>query len=530
MTISSYPLKCQFAFSYTPLRVLRKNNPGVQQIDEFIQRNNHRVESELILNVAFAIYILILNDPNPTEDVGTNYVKLAQSDLYPANEQYVICIVSHLLKKYCSSRRTPEEKKNKILEVVELLPEYPLLRNNCTVSEQFEYEIPNWINMKIDIYVKPTPVNRLYDVSEWTIQYATFNYDKDEILKIVNCYPKPQDKLEVLLMIRGYYFQNADDKFFLYEPNRADTQFFNNIETSIRQIIATAQASGIPQGHTPPKGESKAFCQLEKDYQLLENEYADIKSTAIHYKAEYEKLREQMENMSQSAQNGSEDETAELKAQIAEKDETIECLRQDIKENRTREDEWYEKEYFIRFVIAVLKEAVEKDDVSERKSYKAVLLDITASRNDIPKYVTEDIKKLTSKNHELSPQTRAYGQKAIHDLCDGEAIIEYVEPLKELVTAPWESKWRQLWEQITSNDGIAPELAKKGKQQSTTFNRKLVCDIIAYLKEKFILEGGKNEIIKLLEHNVDSTIKHNFNKIENKDITVELDNIIKSLK
>ena len=57
-------------------------------------------------------------------------------------------------------------------------------------------------------------------------------------------------------------------------------------------------------------------------------------------------------------------------------------------------------------------------------------------------------------------------------------IMQYVSNLKEFVAKEWQSRYDDLWKTILEDTEVACVIYDPGKQQNTTFNRKLVANII----------------------------------------------------
>lgn len=60
-------------------------------------------------------------------------------------------------------------------------------------------------------------------------------------------------------------------------------------------------------------------------------------------------------------------------------------------------------------------------------------------------------------------------------------IIQYVGKTLQLVRYDWKTKYMDLWEDILDLPAVNAVVYQKGRQQNTSFNRKLVLHIICYL-------------------------------------------------
>lgn len=239
---------------------------------------------------------------------------------------------------------------------------------------------------------------------------------------------------------------------------------------------------------------------------ILNDEYYKLKDSCAKLLSENEKLEVQVED---------------LKGKYREQES-----------ERDYQDEWYRKEYYCRFFADALRFAVKKKNEKQREAFRMTLSSLASSIDYLPIQMRQDIEALTEPNSVLSNFTFNYGKKSIHQMCDSDAIIKYVEKLTDIVAEDWKSKWKKLWEAIVSNDTLAAELANKGRQQKTTFNRTLVCNIIAYLHtEGIVIYNSYYDAVAILENgNKDHTIKNSFNKIHDATIRNELDAVIESIK
>lgn len=87
-------------------------------------------------------------------------------------------------------------------------------------------------------------------------------------------------------------------------------------------------------------------------------------------------------------------------------------------------------------------------------------------------------------------------------------IMQYVSKLKDFVAKEWQSRYDDLWRSILEDTEIACVIYDPGKQQNTTFNRKLVANIIYIMCKLDVIE--ENNVTKLtlaLEENKDSSVR-----------------------
>ena len=70
-----------------------------------------------------------------------------------------------------------------------------------------------------------------------------------------------------------------------------------------------------------------------------------------------------------------------------------------------------------------------------------------------------------------------------------EAIMNYVDRLKPIVKAEYQSRYEELWDELLELHEVKLQVYDKGKQQDTTFNRNLVAQIIHMMKDKLYLSS-----------------------------------------
>lgn len=87
-------------------------------------------------------------------------------------------------------------------------------------------------------------------------------------------------------------------------------------------------------------------------------------------------------------------------------------------------------------------------------------------------------------------------------------IMQYVSNLKEFVAKKWQSRYDDLWKTILEDTEVACVIYDPGKQQNTTFNRKLVANIIYIMcKLDVIEESNVTKLTLALEGNKDSSVR-----------------------
>lgn len=87
-------------------------------------------------------------------------------------------------------------------------------------------------------------------------------------------------------------------------------------------------------------------------------------------------------------------------------------------------------------------------------------------------------------------------------------IMQYVSNLKDFVAKEWQSRYDDLWKAILEDTEVACVIYEPGKQQNTTFNRKLVANIIYIMcKLDVIEETNVTKLTLALEGNKDSSVR-----------------------
>lgn len=87
-------------------------------------------------------------------------------------------------------------------------------------------------------------------------------------------------------------------------------------------------------------------------------------------------------------------------------------------------------------------------------------------------------------------------------------IMQYVSNLKEFVAKEWQSRYDDLWKSILEDTEVACVIYEPGKQRNTTFNRKLVANIIYIMcKLRVIEETNVTKLTLALEGNKDSSVR-----------------------
>lgn len=87
-------------------------------------------------------------------------------------------------------------------------------------------------------------------------------------------------------------------------------------------------------------------------------------------------------------------------------------------------------------------------------------------------------------------------------------IMQYVSNLKDFVAKEWQSRYDDLWKTILEDTEVACVIYDPGKQQNTTFNRKLVANIIYIMcKLDVIEESNVTKLTLALEGNKDSSVR-----------------------
>lgn len=109
------------------------------------------------------------------------------------------------------------------------------------------------------------------------------------------------------------------------------------------------------------------------------------------------------------------------------------------------------------------------------------------------------------------------------------AILNYVSRIAPKLKPEWMQGWERFWEGLLDIDVIENEICKISKQQGTTFNRMLICNIIYYLGEKhfFAEKYHPSDMARALEGNDQHSIRsHGLNMSPDGIIRKRIDNYI----
>ena len=111
----------------------------------------------------------------------------------------------------------------------------------------------------------------------------------------------------------------------------------------------------------------------------------------------------------------------------------------------------------------------------------------------------------------------AFSQKpttAIQELPDAEreqrkaAILQYVAKLARYVSKDWKNRYDTLWKNILSLPEVEAEVYNPGRQKGTTFNRKLIANILYIMcTENVIKDKNATTLAEALEANKEHSVR-----------------------
>ena len=112
------------------------------------------------------------------------------------------------------------------------------------------------------------------------------------------------------------------------------------------------------------------------------------------------------------------------------------------------------------------------------------------------------------------------------------SIIDYVMKLHPAyISAEWLSRYSTLWNEILDIAEVENSIYNPGKQKGTTFNRKLVANILHLMMEKHIIIGKAPTLALRLEGKQESSIQSQLRYDPPlKPLKIEINNLIESYK
>ena len=136
----------------------------------------------------------------------------------------------------------------------------------------------------------------------------------------------------------------------------------------------------------------------------------------------------------------------------------------------------------------------------------------TFNINHVENLVTGDVETLNNTHNEgevKKPKLSAEDNITKGDRLQRQMeIMQYVSNLKDFVAKEWQSRYDDLWKSILEDTEVACVIYDPGKQQNTTFNRKLVANIIYIMcKLDVIDERNVTKLTLALEGNKDSSVR-----------------------
>lgn len=103
---------------------------------------------------------------------------------------------------------------------------------------------------------------------------------------------------------------------------------------------------------------------------------------------------------------------------------------------------------------------------------------------------------------------------AIQELPDAEreqrkaAILQYVAKLARYVSKDWKNRYDTLWKNILSLPEVEAEVYNPGSQKGTTFNRKLIANILYIMcTENVIKDKNATTLAEALEANKEHSVR-----------------------
>lgn len=108
-------------------------------------------------------------------------------------------------------------------------------------------------------------------------------------------------------------------------------------------------------------------------------------------------------------------------------------------------------------------------------------------------------------------------------------ICKFVSKITPKLKPKWQNCWQHFWKGLLNLDIIEQQINDITKQQGTTFNRKLVCNVIRYLDQKGFYEKDFNasEMARMLEGDDQHSIRtHGLNTCPDDNVCKRIDRYI----
>ena len=110
-------------------------------------------------------------------------------------------------------------------------------------------------------------------------------------------------------------------------------------------------------------------------------------------------------------------------------------------------------------------------------------------------------------------------------------ILDYVSRVRSLVRLDKRDRYMQMWEGILELDAVRPFVYKTGKQKRTSFNRKLIANILHHLDTRHIYKAPykASDLALALEDDYEMSVRGELGKYPSEYVCAEIDDYLETL-
>lgn len=110
-------------------------------------------------------------------------------------------------------------------------------------------------------------------------------------------------------------------------------------------------------------------------------------------------------------------------------------------------------------------------------------------------------------------------------------ILDYVSRVRTFVRLDKRDRYMQMWEGILELDAVRPFVYKTGKQKRTSFNRKLIANILHHLDTHHIYKAPykASDLALALEDDYEMSVRGELGKYPSENVCAEIDDYLETL-
>lgn len=110
-------------------------------------------------------------------------------------------------------------------------------------------------------------------------------------------------------------------------------------------------------------------------------------------------------------------------------------------------------------------------------------------------------------------------------------ILDYVSRVRPFVRLDKRDRYMQMWEGILDLDAVRPFVYKTGKQKRTSFNRKLIANILHHLDTHHIYKAPykASDLALALEDDYEMSVRGELGKYPSEYVCAEIDDYLETL-